>query len=100
MTRVVTGCAKNACMNTQHYYVVPKGTRVKARNVKSDLKLRQHVTKVDLIFDQVSCTGDGATLTYFRRLNWLVVVETENIVKQHAEVSDVGRTEFVTKMAG
>ena len=72
-------------MKTQTNYVIPKGTRVKARNVRSDLKLRQHVTKLDLIFDRVSCTGDGATLTYFRRLNWLVVVESDQVVEEVAE---------------
>lgn len=85
-------------MNTHMNYVIPKGTRVRARNVRNDLRLRQHVTKMDLVFDKISCTGDGATLTYFRRLNWLIVVETEHVVEESANQPMHGQA--LVKMAG
>ena len=82
LTRGVTAGSKNACMNKQHFYVIPKGTRIKTRNVRNDLRLSPYVTKKAMTFDHISCTGDGGVLLYFRRNDWLIVVDSELVIER------------------
>ena len=76
--------AKNLGMNKKEYYLIPAGTLIKTRNVECDLKLRPHLTRQDLGFEEIANTGDGGLLFYFQHGDWLIAVEAHQ-VKQGAD---------------
>lgn len=69
-------------------FVIPTGTRIHTRNVMQDLRMRPHVTRKELSFDDRTNTGDGGSLYYFQQGSWLISVDA-------SQVRDVEKEGFV-----
>jgi hypothetical protein len=69
----------NTAMLNQTGYTIAKGTVVHIRNEATELRLRRHVTRTDLTFDDYVVTGDGGTLYYFQHGDWLISVDAEHV---------------------
>lgn len=55
-------------------FVIPQGTRIHTRNVLQDLRMRPHITRKELSFEDRANTGDGGSLFYFQHGDWLISV--------------------------
>ena len=73
---------KNLVMKEKNNYLIPAGTLIKTRNVECDLKLRPHMTRQELEFDEIVNTGDVGLLLYFQHGKWLIAVETHCVLNQ------------------
>ncbi|MEM9412249.1 MAG: hypothetical protein AAGA30_14130, partial [Planctomycetota bacterium] len=75
-------------MNEIKKYTIPAGTLINTRNLTQDLRLKKHITRKDLIFEELANTGDGGLLYYFVFKDWLIAVNANDVIR----VSDA--TEF------
>ena len=58
-------------------YEIPAGTPVEIRNLKTNGKLRQHVTRKPLTFKDRSGTGYGGHVFYFQFGDWEICVRAD-----------------------
>ncbi len=66
-------------MNTNIEYVIPSGTLVSTRNVLTQLRMREHITKQELVFSCRTNSGDGGLLYYFQHGDWLIAVDANSV---------------------
>ncbi len=71
----------NRGMNKTTNYLIPAGTTIKTRNQFNQLKMKVHVTRRELCFENIANTGDGGMLWYFQHGDWLIAVPANRVLQ-------------------
>lgn len=66
-----------ALANLPSMYEIPAGTPVEIHNIKTNGKLRRHVTRKQLTFQERSGTGYGGHVFYFQHGDWEISVRSD-----------------------
>ena len=64
-------------MERKPRYRIPAGIKVEIRNVKEDGRLRQHVTRSELLFADRANTGYDGKIFYFEYGSWVISVNAD-----------------------